>query len=281
MTQEYNEAFYNNYPINSDECSSEPAFKRLVSMPQPVDVYKYALLGLPKIMPLTGEEIPLEFAEDALLSAIAEIEMKTGMNISPVDHWHSEDFIHGKFSANHGGIRLPKWPATKIIKISMKYPNTNTKNVYAEYIYPAAWFFLRKNNVNITPSYGNVTVTHGGAFVPGAGIYGAFFGILSNYQEGLIEVVYTAGFEADKMPANLADLIKTWAAERLLMDLIPILYPQSSVSVSIDGVNQSVGFNISQMLTARLQGLDNKKNQLLSSLMSQYKSVIKQSYIGT
>jgi hypothetical protein len=282
MTQNYDYQYHAGYPVWSDECSTEAAFKRTTSMPQPIDVYNYALLGLPKVLPMTGEVIPLEFAETALMSAIAEIEMSTGMNISAADQWHSEDFIQGKITDNFSGIKLPKWPATKIVKVSLKYPNTNTNTAYAEYVFPSAWVFLRKNNVNLTPTYGVVSINNqSGMFVPGSGIYSFFYGILQPYSPGIIEVIYTAGFEHDKIPANLADLIRTWAAQRLLSDLLPIMFPQSSVSVSIDSVSQSVGLNINQMLAQRITDMDKKKKELLSSIKSQYKSVISISYIGT
>lgn len=282
MTQNYDKEYHAGYPVWSDECGKEPAFKRTTSMPQPIDVYNYALLGLPKVLPMSGEIIPLELAESALLSAIAEIEMSTGMNISATDQWYSEDFIQGKLTDNFSGIKLPKWPATKVVKVSLKYPNTNAQAAFAEYVFPSAWLMLRKNNVNITPTYGAISVNNqSGAFVPGSGIYSYFYGLLQPYAPGIIEVIYTAGFEHDKLPPNLADLIKTWAAQRMLNDLLPILFPQGSVSVAIDSVSQSVTLNVSQLLGQRIQDMDKKKKELLTSIQNQYKSVLAISYIGT
>lgn len=282
MTQNYGYQYHAGYPVLSEECGYESSFKRLAPMPQPIDVYNYALIGLPNILPMTQEMIPLDFAESALLSAIAEIEMSSGMNISEVDHWYSEDFIAGKSIQNFTGIKLPKWPATQVVKASLKYPNTNTNTAYAEYTFPAAWVFLRKNNINITPTYGIVSVNNqAGPFAPGAGIYSYFYSIMQPYSPGVIEVVYKAGFKHDQLPANLADLIKTWAAQRFLSDIMPILFPQSNVSVSIDGVSQSVGFNVPQMLQVRMDMMEKKKQELMNSIRNQYKSVFRTTYIGT
>ena len=132
----YGYSFFAGYPVLAADCGYEPGVRKLGSIPTPLDVYNYALLGIPKVMPLTGEVIPLDFAEDALQSAIAEIEMSTGMNISEVVHHFPEDFIVGKFGLNCTGTQLPKWPASEIIKVSLKFPNANTNSVYQEVVIP-------------------------------------------------------------------------------------------------------------------------------------------------
>lgn len=281
MATEYKEDYHQGYPCFADNCGFEPGIRHLKSIPTPQEIYRYALLGIPKFFQLTGEEIPMYLAEDALDSAIAEIEMSTGMNISEVVHYQPEDFIEGKFGMNAMGTKLIKWPATEIIKVALKFPNANTNTTYQEVVLPGTWIYLKKNKVNVTPAAGIASISvfaNGGT--PFNGVYSYSLGLNQPYSPGIIEIVYKAGFKADQLPANLADLIKTWAAGRMLTDLLPLLFPHSGVSVSIDGVNQSVQFNIAAMLTAKLQGLDLKKSQLLKSLMSQYKSVISTAFIG-
>ena len=277
----YGYSFFAGYPVLAADCGYEPGVRKLGSIPTPLDVYNYALLGIPKVMPLTGEVIPLDFAEDALQSAIAEIEMSTGMNISEVVHHFPEDFIVGKFGLNCTGTQLPKWPASEIVKVSLKFPNANTNSVYQEVVIPPTWIFLSKNKMNITPSSGSASgSTSSGVATPQYGVYAYFMGIQQSYSPGILEIVYKAGFKQDQLPANLVDLIKTWASFRLITDLLPILFPHSGVSVSIDGVNQSVQFNIQSMLTNRLEGLDKKRQDLIKSLKSQYKSVISTTFVG-
>ena len=282
MTQDYKNQ-YNAYPIFAEEMSHEGAFKRFSALPTPKDIYDFALLGLPKYFPLTREPIPATIAEQYLNSAITEIEMELGCNISPVTHFHIEDFLDGMFTSNYTGIRLQRWPATEITAVRLKYPHSATATPYQVYTIPPGWVMLRRNRINVVASVGNVAVqTDGTAAVTTGGIFAYISGFTRGaYAPGSVEVVYKAGFPEDKMPSSVVDLIKTWASHRMLFDLIPVMFPQSSVSVGIDGVNQSVGFNISAMLTQRAQMLEQKKKELSAALVKSFGRTVKMSFIGS
>jgi hypothetical protein len=208
--------------------------------------------------------------------------METGVNITPVYHFHSEDYIDGMFTSNYMGIKLQKWPCTSIKQMQLKYPHTNTSTPYQTYTIPPNWIYLRRNRVNVVAALGAVTVsTDNSATVTAGGIFTFITGFNRGaYGPGSIEVIYTAGFPSDKMPSMVADLIKTWAAHRFLTDLIPALFPQSAVSVGIDGVNQSVTFNIAALLTARLQGLEKKKAELTGAMRKAFGKTMRMSFLG-
>lgn len=268
------------YPVWSREAQFEGSTKRFTSMPTPIDVYNYAMLGLPNIFPLINEQIPMSVAEDALNSAITEIEMSTGMDITPVTHYHKHDLIDGLLTnSNFMGMSLFRWPATKVIKIALKYPNVTALQSYQEYVFPSAWISLVKNKVNVIPSFGSIGIIQGQQGPGFAGISLAL-GVNQAYRPNLIEVVYTAGFENDKMPTAVADFIKTWAAYRMLNDIGPLLFPYSNVSVSIDAVSQSAGFNLTAIIAGKILALDAKRNQLKSAIMTQFKSPISKSFVG-
>src|SRR4051812_20771144 len=112
MSQDYGYQ-YNTYPVLAEEFSYEGSFKRFTSFPTPQDVYNYALMGLPKYFPLTREPITVDMVTPFLESAIGEIEMKLGCNLSEVTHFHSEDYMDGMSIKNFTGIRLQKWPCTQ------------------------------------------------------------------------------------------------------------------------------------------------------------------------
>lgn len=282
MAQDYKYK-YNTYPIFSEEMSIEGAFKRYTPFPQPQDVYAFALMGLPKYFPLTREPIPVSIAEQYLNSAITEIEMELGINLSPVTHYHSEDYIDGMMTSNYTGIRLQRWPATEIISCVLKYPMTNTPTPYQQYTIPPGWIMLRKNRMNVVASVGTVTVqTDNSATVTTGGIFAYISGFTRGaYAPGSIEVVYKAGFEHDRLPSSVADLVKTWAAWRMLGDIIPVMFPQASVSVGIDGVQQSVAFNIAALLTQRATMLEQKKKELAAALVKSFGRTAKMSFIGS
>lgn len=282
MTQDYKYQ-YQTYPIQSEEMSHEGALKRFSAFPTPKDVYDYALLGLPKYFPLTREPITEKMVEPFLNSAITEIEMELGCNISPVVHFHAEDYLDGQFTNNYSGIRLQRWPATEIIKVSLKYPHSLTQSPYQTYTIPPGWIMLRRNRMNVVASVGSVSVQAGGpdAVLTTGGIFAYISGFArGNYAPGTTEVVYKAGFEHDKLPSSVSDLIKTWAAHRFLADIVPVMFPQSSVSVGIDGVQQSVGFNMLAALQGRLTTMEQKKKELAASLVKSFGRTMKMGFIG-
>lgn len=267
------------YPVWSRDYHYEGAFKRFTAMPQPADIYNYSLLGLPNLFPLIGEQIPIEYAQQALESAISEIEMGTGMDISPVIHYHSHDYITGLFGANTGGISLFRWPATKILSVSLKYPFASSQP-YSQYNFPGNWIYLRKNKMNIIASSGSIATSSENGGRGSVGLFSYFTGLGSSYSPGLLEVAYQSGFDHDKLPSAVADLIKTWAAHRFLTDVGPLLFPYSNVSVQIDAVSQSVGITLQGVITAKILALEAKKNQLLSAVQNQMKSPIASTFIG-
>lgn len=273
---------YHTYPVHAMDFTYEGAFKRFTTFPTPQRVYNMALMGLPKYFPLTKEAITVDFATPYLESAITEIEQDLDCNLSEVDHFHSADYIQGMFEKNFSGIRLPRWPATKIISIAYKYPHTNTVDTYQQYNIPSEWVYLNKNNVNIVASMGavmgyrNVTPNQGHS-VPA---YAPAF-MRGWWTPGVIEITYTAGFKHDQIPSNVADLITTWAAARMLTDILPALFPSNSVNVSIDGVSQSVGFSMQQTISARLEALEKKKEDLKKSFQKGFSRTMRMVVVGS
>jgi hypothetical protein len=284
MTQDYKYQ-YNTYPVFSEETSPsfEPAFKRFSPFPTPDEVYNYALMGLPKYFPLTQEPITVEMVKPFLESAITDIEFELGCNLSPVTHYESHDHIDGLFTNNYTGLILRRWPATEVTQVSLKYPHASTQTPYQTYGIPPGWIYLRRNKMNVVASVGTVTVgTDNSAVITTGGLFAFISGFTrGTYAPGSIEVVYKAGFDHDRLPSSVVDLIKTWAARRWLIDLLPILFPQTGVSVSIDGVAQSVQFNIAALIQSRIDMLEKKKAELAANFVKAFGKTLKTAYLGS
>lgn len=291
-------ANYHQYPVFAQENSIEGAFKRFMPMPGPKEVFDYAMFGLPKQLPLTQEIMTADglvdvngnltsavSAADYLTSAVTEIEMELDCNLSEVTHLHSEDYIDGMFTNNYQGMRIQRWPATEITQVVLKFPHTNVpdNSIYQTYTIPAGWVYLRRNKVNVVAAMGAVSIETNN---PGLATPGGLFTFLTGFgrgawQPGVIEIVYKAGFNHDKMPAVVADLVKTWAAHRYMTDVVSVLFPNNSVSVSIDGISQSVGFDIQRLIGDRVQNLEKKKEELKRSFKKQFGQTIGMSFIGS
>jgi hypothetical protein len=78
---------------------------------------------------------------------------------------------------------------------------------------------------------------------------------MDNFPGG-VRVNYTAGFEKDKVPSAIVDLIENMSAYKILTFIGPLLFPQTSVGISMDGVSQSVGTPGPQFLAQRIKDLE-------------------------
>ena len=232
-------------------------------------MYDNVLRGLPKVYPLTGEPIPVSVAEEYLDAAITQIEMELGCNLSECIHYQIEDAIEGWDTNNAGGISLRKWPATSVIQFSIKYPNATTLTPIQTFAVPPTWISLKRNKINLTPGYGQITSTYDNT------LYGSASGFLpyglavrnlnGAYTPNVLEVVYRAGFDHDRLPSSVRALIIAWASYYMALDIWPILFSVGSVSDSLDGVSQSATNIIPQALVARLNSLDLKRKELAAS----------------
>lgn len=251
--------------------------------PTPSDLINFALKGMPKIYPLTQEPITVSDVERYLTSAYTEIEMSLGIDLSPVEHYQSVDYVSDMFEQNWCGIKLTRFPATKIINMQLKFPHTQTVDPVLSYTIPASWIILKRNKLNISAAIGSVSVQQGGGS-QGQGSLGIFSWITGfargKFQPAVVEVQYQSGFENDKMPAALADLIMTVAAIRMLSDIGPLLFPFSSTNVSIDAVSQSASLPGPQFLIGKVQALSLKRKELEAAIKSLLGRSIKMAFIG-
>lgn len=282
MSQTYDSGPFRKYPLWAEEMSFEGAVSIYKPMPGPKEVFDFVMLGMQKILPMTGQSLKQEDVEPFISSAIAEIEMDLGCEITEKTLYHHEDLVADKFNLNMMGIKLTRWPAIKIENVQIKFPHAATATPFQKYTVPPQWVFLRKNKMNIVASTGAIVgTTDNSAIANAGGIFTFITGFGNNsFQPGLIEIVYKAGYEHDKLPANVADLVKTWAAWGYLANILPVLFPAASTSVAIDGVSQSVGLSIQQMLTQRVAFLEQRKKELAASFKKNHSRTVKISYIG-
>jgi hypothetical protein len=292
---------YHTYPVftSEDGLSFEGAQKRFRSMPTPEEVFRFSLLGLPKTLTLTNEVLIPEDCSIFLENAITEIEMSTSMNITPVDHYQSTDFVDGMFESNFLGTKLDRWPATKINSLQLKYPHTQTvstppgtqapnpepgvNRAYQTYTIPSGWIALRRNRFNVVAAFGAVTVnTDNSAIAQAGGIFSYITGFgRGAYQPAMIECWYTAGFEPDKLPNSVHDLIVTLASIRFLEQIFPTLVPYQSVTVSIDGVSQSANINLPQLIMKRIEMLKEQYERKLIAINKVFGKTLKMAFIGS
>lgn len=277
--EEYQTERFNSYPVlarDYDQNGAEGAFKRFSGLPTPDEVYRFAATGLDAFVPLARIQAIFnpEAVQDALTATMVQFEQELGCVLTPTEFFKPVDYHETMSTRNMTPIQLEKWPATKIYKLSFKFSHALSSNPAAEVIVPPTWIALVKNKINVQPDQGvpvyNITSGFGAWWGPLLGN-----GYSSSYRPNLIEVHYVAGFENDRVPANLAYAIKQAATILLLVDVAPILFPNTSVSVSIDSVSQSASNSLYQYLMQRVQLLEQSVQKTKAALRAEHGRTIK------
>jgi len=97
----------------------------------------------------------------------------------------------------------------------------------------------------------------------------------------MISVEVLTGFPEGRVPAIVVDLVITVTSIRLLTDIIPMLFPYSSVNVSIDGVSQAASLPGPNFLINRVQALQQKRMEQEASIKASMGQNIKVGFIGS
>jgi hypothetical protein len=127
----------------------------------------------------------------------------------------------------------------------------------------------QEGTIQLVPAQGVTIAGFVASLYSGLGYHAFNSQAISNWP-GAIEVVYTAGFEKDKVPALISGLIQNLAAQKFLSSLGPVLFPHNSVSIGIDGTSQSVGTLGPAFLQNRLNDLDKMITQQMDAAKGYY-----------
>lgn len=183
-----------------------------------------------------GEPLPDEVFQFYILSAVAWLEHELDIKILPTTFEREmEDYQRNNYHAfTH--IQLENYPVISVEEFAVEYPSGQSVIVF-----PDEWLRLDKNHgiLRVVPTGGTLSqlmIGQGGSFLPA--IYNGM-----DYLPDLFAISYTAGFEDGELPFNLLDLIgkvASFGPFNIFGDLIAGA-GIASVSLSIDGLSQSVG----------------------------------------
>lgn len=217
--------------------TSNPGFTRTESILTAVDVKNEFLWGIP-LKDTQGNEMPIAVIERHLRGAISTIEHNFNVCITPTTYvesrdYRAEDYDHWFFfNVSHRPIS----PNPDDVKIEIQYIKDNTLVEL-----PKAWYriYSESGQIQMTPTSG----TMGNFFFGQAGmILPGLWGCKKDYPQ-LIKVTYVAGFEQDKVPAAMNQLIGYMAAINVLeimSDLIFGIPGLNSYGIGLDGLSQSI-----------------------------------------
>lgn len=253
----------------------EGQFRRFKPMVTPSDILRYGLIGIPKRFPLTGEEITEDYVGNHMSSAIAEIEM-SGLIISPILTHHIDDWHEAMFTDRYFPIIVNKYPVTAVESIVLTFPNATTPRPNTIYTIPEEWITWERNKINVIATGGILAPVQlgGSANIPLA------MWTNRDYRPSAFKVTYQAGFENDKLPANVWQLIIDKATYSLLMEIGPLLFPNSSINVGIDGVQQSSGLPGPKLFEGRLNMLRDKIQKNYATIVAFFGQTINMQFSG-
>lgn len=242
------------FPVWSTE-ELEPKVSRYCPLPNAASLKDKALFGIPLKSNLTGEEIKDEVLDKYVSEAISEIEHALDLYITPVKFREKHDYGRHEFTWAYNYLKLFHSNILTVSKVELSFSNDQDVRGFVEFPLEFVHVLPQEGVIQLVPAFG----TSLSGFLLSA-FSGTQFHTLraigmTNFPGG-VHVEYTAGFEQDKVPAVLTALIESIAAYRILSNLGPLIFPHNSVSVSIDGVNQSTGTLGPAFLKQRMDELE-------------------------
>ncbi len=244
------------YPVwAKDGQDSTGTFDRFMPLPTPTVMKSRALFGIPLQSQLTGQVIDDSMIKHYIDSAISQLEHELDMYITPVTFEEKHDYMRHEFNWNYNYLKLNHPNVIAVEEVQLSFSNDQTNLGFVQFPLEHVHLMPQEGVIQLVPAFG----TSLSGFLLSAFSGTQFHALraigLDNFPGG-IRVKYTAGFEEGKIPATIVELIENTAAYKLLTFIGPLLFPHTSVGVSMDGVSQSVGTPGPQFLAARIKDLD-------------------------
>lgn len=225
------------------------------------------ILGLPLVLPLTKTAIGDEILADIINRSMNLAEADIHANIQPVITrvkvpYRRDDFLNWSY------IQYPHKPIQKLVSFritSSNYRGNDTENDQypsqdSFFDVPLDWVEaqgFQKGQINVVPLMPALSASMGGSL---SGSGAAFLYFLS--MKGIdIPAFFTlealVGFctEDGRVPVIVNELVGCRAG-MLVCDTLATQYNLTSSSLGIDGLSQSVGNQLSQLIQAKRQQLE-------------------------
>ena len=225
------------------------------------------LFGIPLTSPLTKQTLTVPTITGFINRALNEAEVITGINIvETVLAWRGP---YDKALVDYSQfVELPKRPVTAVNLWSIQDSSANLL-----YIVPAQLVEMG-NAILGQLSIGFSTIPSASPILAD-GFYGNNAAILIRNMAAYSfpsfwYIEYVVGYPLDKIPSIINQLISVIAAIDILSMMSPILRPNTSSSLGIDGLSQSTSSPGPQWLLARVGQLEEKKEALTQQIKSLY-----------
>jgi hypothetical protein len=229
-------------------------FERYGALPTSADMKARALFGIPLKSQLTGEVVSDDTIKHYIDSAISELEHELDIYITPVTFEEKHDYRKHDFTWTYNYLKLNHPNVICIESVELSFSN-DAEVGFVDFPLEHVHLMPQEGVMQLVPAFG----TSLSGFLLSAFSGTQFHALRAtglNEFPGGVRIKYQAGFEENKVPKAVGDLIENMAAYKLLSFIGPLLFPYTSVGVSIDGTSQSVGTPGPQFLSQRIKDLE-------------------------
>jgi hypothetical protein len=240
---------------------------RYAAIPTPEDLRDRLLFGIPLKSALTGQEMSDAAIQKFINSAISEVEHQLDLYITPVTFYEKHDYNQREMNWNYNFLRVKHPNILNVTKVELSFSN-NAEQSFVNF--PLEFVHVNPEGIiQLVPSHGTSISGFLMSAFAGSQYHALMASGMYNFP-GAMRVEYQAGFALDKCPAMLVELIENIAAHRVLSALGPVLFPHSSVSVSVDGVSQSTGSFGPKHLSDRIADIEKVIEKLTDAAKGYY-----------
>lgn len=259
------------YPINAIADS----WGHLEPLITPAQLKQRHLWGIPLVSyqadPITHERQRMTdpLLKDVIDRAVALAESETQLDIMPRIRREKHPFDRQAYAAL-GYMMLPHHPVKSLDKLAVVASNGSDL-----YLVPPQWVetaYIHTGQINIIPM--TIAFQYGGFFVPSNSPNGgsAFLAILGQnpWIPAYWQTDYTTGFPGGELPQIINELIGILAAIEVLGLLATTNARNSSHSVGVDGLSQSISTPGPQLYQLRLEMLMEQRDRIVGKVRSMY-----------
>ena len=273
----------NSFPLWEDKDNVQTT-DRYSAIPTAAVMKSKSLFGIPLFSSFTRQTLSDEAIEMYIKEAISEVEMSTGLFITPVMITERHDYDRAIWQQSFAYIKLYHPNVLDVWQVQLSFANIQENDLssvntgFIDFPREYVFFMPQESTLQLVPAYGT---TIGGFLLSAfSGVqYYALVNLGLGKFPGAFRVKYRCGFEKDKIPAAVAALIEVTAALAILSNIAPLLFPYTSVSVSSDGLGQSTGSLGPNWLRGRLGELEKRKADLLAAVKTEFQRTFLIDYV--
>lgn len=256
------------FPLKAIE-ELQPAVQRFSSLPSAADIRARYLFGIPLTSALTGETVSDDTINYHVNAAISELEHVLDISITPVKYMERHDYVRENFSWSHNYMKANHSPILYVEKLELSFSNEASVPGFVNFPLEHVHVMSQEGTIQLVPAFGTSISGFLLSAFSGTQFHALTAMGMSNFPGG-VRVTYVAGFQQDKVPALISQLIGIMSSMNILSMLGPILFPHTSVSVGLDGVSQGTGGFGPKHLNDRIDQLGKEKDRLLDAAKGYY-----------